>query len=57
MPSYVRTVIENPDNPEELVLDLGDELCREAGCEVGDTLVWIDLGNGSWQITKKTSLE
>jgi hypothetical protein len=53
MTSYIRNVIENPDNSEELVIDLGDDLCREAGWEVGDTLEWQDMGNGSWQITKK----
>ena len=44
-------VIEDPDNPEELLLDLGTELCEELGWKVGDTVQWIDNKDGTWQIT------
>ena len=44
-------VIEDPDNPEELLLDLGTELCEELGWKVGDTIQWIDNKDGTWQIT------
>jgi hypothetical protein len=41
------------DNNGDLILPLSDELMRGAGWEVGDTLVWKDLGDGSWSISKK----
>ena len=47
-------VIEDPNNPEELLLDLGTELCEELGWAVGDTVQWIDNKDGTWQITKTT---
>jgi hypothetical protein len=43
-------VIEDPNNPEELLLDLGTELCEELGWKVGDTIQWIDNKDGTWQI-------
>ena len=43
-------VIEDPNNPEELLLDLGTELCAELGWAVGDTVQWIDNKDGTWQI-------
>lgn len=33
-------VIQDPDNPDELVLDLGDKICDELGWKEGDTLIW-----------------
>ena len=47
-------VIEDPNNPEELLLDLGTELCEELGWKVGDTVQWIDNKDGTWQIIKST---
>jgi DNA-binding Xre family transcriptional regulator len=47
-------VIEDPDNPEELLLDLGTELCAELGWKVGDTVQWIDNKDGTWQLIKLT---
>ena len=44
-------IIEDPNNPEELLLDLGTELCEELGWKVGDTVQWIDNKDGTWQIT------
>jgi hypothetical protein len=41
-------VVEDPDNPGELLLDLGTELCAELGWQVGDILEWIDNKDGSW---------
>ena len=48
-------VVEDPDNPGQLLLDLGLELCAEIGWKVGDTLQWIDQKDGSWLLQKKTS--
>jgi len=47
-------VIEDPDNPEELLLDLGTELCAELGWKTGDTVQWIDNKDGTWHIIKLT---
>ena len=47
-------VIEDPDNPGELLLDLGTELCAELGWVPGDTVQWIDNKDGTWQIIKQT---
>ena len=47
-------VIEDPNNPEELLLDLGTELCEELGWAVGDTVQWIDNKDGTWQLIKTT---
>ena len=47
-------VIEDPDNPDELLLDLGTELCEELGWAVGDTVQWIDNKDGTWQLIKTT---
>jgi len=44
----VLTVVEDPDHPGELLLDLGTELCAELGWQVGDTVEWIDNKDGSW---------
>ena len=50
---WTRTIIEDPDRQGEFMLDLGDELCREAGWKVGDTLEWIDNKDGTWTLRKK----
>jgi len=49
-------IVEDPDMPGELLLDLGNELCAELGWQVGDTVEWIDNEDGSWTIQKKTQL-
>jgi hypothetical protein len=41
------------DENGDLILPLGEELCKEVGWEVGDTISWIDNGNGSWTMIKK----
>ena len=51
MTTNIVQVIEDPDNPEELLLDLGIELCAELGWKTGDTVQWIDNKDGTWQIT------
>jgi DNA-binding Xre family transcriptional regulator len=49
------SVIENPENPEELMLDLGTELCEELGWQVGDTIEWIDNKDGTWTLKNKSN--
>ena len=48
-------VVEDPDNPGELLLDLGHELCAEIGWQAGDTVEWIDQKDGTWLLQKKAS--
>ena len=53
MKSWTITVEENPDNPEELILPLPEDLLKEAGWAEGDTLDWTDNNNGTWSLKKK----
>ena len=54
MTTKIVQVIEDPSNPEELLLDLGTELCEELGWKAGDTVQWIDNKDGTWQLLKMT---
>jgi hypothetical protein len=49
----VATVVEDPDNPGALLLDLGTELCAELGWQEGDILEWIDNKDGTWMLSKQ----
>lgn len=53
MSTFVCNVIEDPDNPDELLLDLGLELCNQMGWAVGDTIQWIDNQDGTWTLKKQ----
>lgn len=50
-------VIQDPDDPEQLLLDLGTEVCAEMGWAVGDTLEWVDNKDGSWTLKKQKTAE
>ena len=47
-------VLEDPDDPENLLLDLGQEICDRLGWHPGDSLDWHDNKDGSWTLSKKT---
>lgn len=49
---YYRTLIQDPEDPEGCILDLGWPLCNEMGWVEGDTLQWSDNGDGSWTLKK-----
>ena len=51
MTTKTLNVVEDPDRPGELLLDLGAELCTELDWQEGDTLEWINE-DGSWLIRK-----
>jgi hypothetical protein len=53
--SITVTVVEDDQDPEQLLLDLGTELCEQLGWHVGDSLTWADNGDGSWTIRKTIS--
>lgn len=48
----IMTVIQDPDDPEGLLLDLGQELCDQLGWEPGDQIEWSDNKDGSWTLNK-----
>jgi len=50
--SMTLTVVQDPDDPEQLLLDLGTELCERLDWHPGDQLEWIDNQDGSWTLTK-----
>ena len=51
--SITVTVVEDEQDPDQLLLDLGTELCEQLGWQVGDSLAWTDNGDGSWTLTKQ----
>jgi len=46
-------VVADPLDPDQLLLDLGTELCEQMGWRVGDVLEWTDNKDGSWSLSKK----
>ena len=53
--SFIRSIVDDPDHPGELLLDLGNELCEYLGWKEGDTIEWIDNKDGTWTIRKQES--
>jgi hypothetical protein len=53
--SWITTIVEDPDHPGEMLLDLGNELCEHLGWKPGDELDWVDNKDGTWTLRKKTS--
>jgi len=51
---FTRTLLEDPELPSEFLLDLGDDLVKQLGWKVGDTVTWIDNLDGTWTLKKKT---
>ena len=50
--SFIRDVIEDPENPGELLLELGNELCELVGWKPGDDIEFIDNKDGTWTLKK-----
>ena len=50
----IARVVQDPDDPDQLLLDLGPELCEQLGWQVGDTLIWHEQENGTWQLTRNS---
>lgn len=46
------SLIADPDNPDELLLQLPDSLLESQDWKVGDTLQWNETVNGAWTLTK-----
>ena len=54
--SWSLTIEEDPETGDG-ILTFPPDLLEAAGWKEGDTIEWTDLGNGSWQLAKKTPLE
>jgi len=52
--SITVTVVEDGQDPDQLLLDLGTELCEQLGWHIGDEIQWIDNKDGSWTLTQQT---
>jgi hypothetical protein len=46
-------VMQDPEDPEQMLLDLGLELCERLGWQPGDQLDWTNNEDGTWTLTKK----
>jgi hypothetical protein len=53
--SITVTVVEDDQDPEQLLLDLGTELCEQLGWKEGDVLKWTDNQDGSWTLSRAES--
>jgi hypothetical protein len=54
---FVRAIVEDVEHPGELLLDLGEDLCKYLDWHPGDEIDWKDNGDGTWTLTKhKTAL-
>ena len=43
------------DENGELYFEFPDELMNQMGWDIGDTLLWEELPNGSWSVKKDES--
>ena len=50
--SWTVTLEEDPKTGD-LILPFTPDMLAQVGWNFGDTLVWEDLHNGSWSLTKK----
>ena len=50
--TWVLDVQEDPETGDAII-QLNDDILASTGWQEGDELVWTDLGNGSWSLTKK----
>jgi len=51
--SWILDVQEDPETGDAYI-QFPEDLLETAGWREGDTLEWHDLGNGSWQLKRKT---
>lgn len=50
---FIRTLVEDPNDPEGVMIDLGEEVCEMLGWQPGDIIEWIDNKDGTWTLKKK----
>lgn len=41
------------DSNGELLIQFPDDMMKETGWDIGDTLIWKQLDNGSWSLEKR----
>lgn len=48
-------ILEVQEDPEtgDCILEFPPELLEQAGWKEGDTLVWQEMDNGAWSLSKK----
>ena len=51
--SHWTITLETDPESGELVMPLPTDLLNQMGWDFGDTLLWEDMGNGSWSLRKK----
>jgi len=54
--SYTLPVEYHADSDEHFIT-LNDEILEKVGWKIGDTLIWTDLGDNTWSLTKKPTEE
>ncbi len=52
--SWTLEIQEDPETGDA-ILEFPPELLEQAGWKEGDTLIWEDMGNGSWGLSKKNN--
>jgi len=52
MKSWTLTIEEDPETGDG-ILTFPPDFLEETGWKEGDTIEWIDRGDGSWQLVKK----
>ena len=40
------------DSDGELMVQFNDEIMEQLGLKTGDSIKWVDMGNGTWSIEK-----
>jgi hypothetical protein len=53
MTHWTVTLKEDPENGD-LIMPIPQDLLDMQNWKEGDTLEWLDQGNGSWQLQKKS---
>jgi hypothetical protein len=52
MSKWTITLEEDPETGD-LIMPFSPDMLAQVGWDFGDTLIWEDMGNGSWTLTKK----
>ena len=45
--------VKKDEETGDLYIELPDDLMEELGWKIGDDIEWLELPNGSWQLSKK----
>ena len=53
MNNHWTITLEEDPTTGDLIMPFTPDMLRQVGWDLGDTLIWEDMGNGSWTLTKK----